>query len=64
VSSVYGSSDVRRDIPRLVALAEAKRLDLASLVSNVIPLLAGPVTVALTSPDPDAVRIVIKPNSN
>jgi S-(hydroxymethyl)glutathione dehydrogenase / alcohol dehydrogenase len=64
VSSVYGSGDVRRDIPRLVALAEAKRFDLVSLVSTTVPLLPGPVTAAVTAPDPDAVRTVILPKSN
>jgi Zn-dependent alcohol dehydrogenase len=63
VSSVYGSGDVRRDIPRLVALAEAQRFDLASLVSSTIPLLPGPVSAAVTTPDPDAVRTVIVPKS-
>jgi S-(hydroxymethyl)glutathione dehydrogenase / alcohol dehydrogenase len=64
VSSVYGSGDVRRDIPRLVALAEAQRFDLASLVSSTIPLLPGPVSAAVTTPDPDAVRTVIVPKSD
>jgi S-(hydroxymethyl)glutathione dehydrogenase/alcohol dehydrogenase len=64
VSSVYGSGDVRRDIPRLVALAEAKRFDLGSLVSTIVPLISGPVTAAVTAPDPDAVRTVIMPRSN
>jgi S-(hydroxymethyl)glutathione dehydrogenase/alcohol dehydrogenase len=64
VSSVYGSGDVRRDIPRLVALAEAKKFDLASLVSTTVPLESGPVTAAVTAPDPDAVRTVIMPKSN
>lgn len=63
VSSAYGSGDVRRDIPRLVALAEAKRFDLASLVSANIPLASGPVTAAVTTPDPDAVRTIILPKS-
>ncbi len=64
VSSVYGSGDVRRDIPRIVALAEAKRLDLASLVSTTIPLLPNLVTAAVTAPNPDAVRTVIMPKSS
>ncbi len=64
VSSVYGSGDVRRDIPRLVALAEAKTFDLASMVSTIIPLMPGPVTMAVTAPDPDAVRSIIIPKSN
>ncbi len=64
ISSVYGSGDVRRDIPRLVALAEAKRFDLASLVSTIIPLMPGPVTAAVTAPDPHAVRTVILPKSS
>lgn len=37
-SSNLGSSQIRRDIPRFVALAEADRLDLASLVSRRIAL--------------------------
>jgi S-(hydroxymethyl)glutathione dehydrogenase / alcohol dehydrogenase len=34
----YGSAQVRQDIPRLVALAEAGRLDLTSLVTKTMPL--------------------------
>jgi S-(hydroxymethyl)glutathione dehydrogenase/alcohol dehydrogenase len=34
MGSVYGSAQVRRDIPRLVALAEAGRLDLSGMVSR------------------------------
>jgi len=37
-SSNLGSSQIRRDIPRLVALAETGRLDLASMVSRRISL--------------------------
>lgn len=33
-ASVYGTSQVRRDFPRLVALAESGRLDLGALVSQ------------------------------
>ena len=33
-----GSSQIRRDFPRLVALAESGRLDLASMVSRRIRL--------------------------
>ena len=33
-SSVYGTTQVRRDFPKLVAMAEAGRLDLASMVSR------------------------------
>jgi S-(hydroxymethyl)glutathione dehydrogenase/alcohol dehydrogenase len=64
VSSVYGSGDVRRDIPRLVALAEANRFDLASMVSTIVPLAPGPLTAAVTAPDPDAVRTVMRPKSH
>jgi S-(hydroxymethyl)glutathione dehydrogenase/alcohol dehydrogenase len=64
VSSVYGSGDVRRDIPRLVALAEAKRFDLANLVTATIPLMPEPLTAAVTAPDPDTIRTVIMPQSN
>ena len=35
---LYGSCDVRRDVPRLVRLAEAGRLDLSSMVSTRIGL--------------------------
>jgi S-(hydroxymethyl)glutathione dehydrogenase/alcohol dehydrogenase len=34
----YGSAQVRRDIPRLVALAESKRLDLAAMVSKTLTI--------------------------
>jgi S-(hydroxymethyl)glutathione dehydrogenase/alcohol dehydrogenase len=38
IGSVYGSSQVRRDFPRLVQLAETGRLDLGALVSRQIAL--------------------------
>lgn len=38
VGSYYGSGQVRTDFPRLVALAEAGRLDLAGAISRRIPL--------------------------
>jgi S-(hydroxymethyl)glutathione dehydrogenase/alcohol dehydrogenase len=34
----YGSAQVRRDIPRLVSLAASGRLDLATMVSRVLPI--------------------------
>ena len=34
VGSFYGSGQVRRDFPRLVALAEAGSLDLGGAISN------------------------------
>jgi S-(hydroxymethyl)glutathione dehydrogenase/alcohol dehydrogenase len=34
----YGSAQVRRDIPRLVALAESKQLDLATMVSKTLTI--------------------------
>jgi S-(hydroxymethyl)glutathione dehydrogenase/alcohol dehydrogenase len=38
LGSAYGSAQVRRHMPQLVALAEAGRLDLASMVSRRLPL--------------------------
>lgn len=38
VGSLYGSSQVRRDFPRLLNLAESGRLDLGSLVTRTIAL--------------------------
>jgi len=38
LGSSYGSAQVRRDMPRLVALAEAGRLDIASMVSRRLSL--------------------------
>lgn len=38
VGSLYGSSQVRRDFPRLIRLAEAGKLDLGALVTRTIPL--------------------------
>ena len=35
---VYGSAQVRRDFPRLIALAENGRLDLGAMVSRRIKL--------------------------
>ena len=38
LGSAYGSAQVRRHMPELVALAEAGRLDLATMVSQRLPL--------------------------
>jgi S-(hydroxymethyl)glutathione dehydrogenase/alcohol dehydrogenase len=38
LGSAYGSAQVRRDMPRLVALAETGRLDIGSMVSRHIGL--------------------------
>jgi S-(hydroxymethyl)glutathione dehydrogenase / alcohol dehydrogenase len=38
LGSAYGSAQVRRHMPQLVALAEAGRLDLAAMVSQKLPL--------------------------
>jgi S-(hydroxymethyl)glutathione dehydrogenase/alcohol dehydrogenase len=38
LGSAYGSAQVRRDIPRLIALAESGRLDLGAMVSRRIGL--------------------------
>ena len=38
VGTLYGGAQVRRDIPRLVAMAEGGRLDLAGLVTRRVPL--------------------------
>ena len=40
LGSVYGSAQVRRDMPRLVTLAEAGRLDLGTMVTRHLPLEA------------------------
>ncbi len=38
LGSAYGSAQVRRDMPRLIALAEAGRLDLGAMVTNQLKL--------------------------
>lgn len=38
LGSVYGSAQVRRDMPKLVAMAEAGRLDLGGMVTRRVPL--------------------------
>ena len=38
LGSSYGSAQVRRDMPKLVALAEAGRLDLGGMVTRRVPL--------------------------
>ncbi|ONH27981.1 Zn-dependent alcohol dehydrogenase [Pseudofrankia asymbiotica] len=38
IGSAYGSAQVRRHMPQLVALAQTGRLDLASMVSATVPL--------------------------
>jgi len=52
--SNLGSAQIRRDIPRLVQLAETGRLDLGSLVSRRINL--GDVNAAVS--DMEAGRVV------
>jgi S-(hydroxymethyl)glutathione dehydrogenase/alcohol dehydrogenase len=58
-TSVYGSGDVRRDIPRLVALANTRRLDLAAMVSMSLPQEATAVNRALYAPAPGVIRSAI-----
>ncbi|MBF4163294.1 Zn-dependent alcohol dehydrogenase [Nocardioides acrostichi] len=54
----YGSAQVRRDIPRLVALAESGQLDLGSMVSRTMTL--GQVNEAFTAMSSgDVVRSVL-----
>ena len=38
LGSQYGSAQIRRDMPRLVTLAETGRLDIAGMVSRSLPL--------------------------
>ena len=38
VGVAYGNAQLRRDVPRLVALAEAERIDLGLMVSETMPL--------------------------
>jgi S-(hydroxymethyl)glutathione dehydrogenase / alcohol dehydrogenase len=59
VTSVYGSGNARRDIPRLAALAEAGRFDLNAMVSDTIGLEADAINAALLTPDPSVIRTVI-----
>lgn len=60
VGSFYGSGQVRRDFPRLVALAEAGKLDLGSAITNRIRL--DDVNQAFADLESgDAVRSVIVP---
>jgi Zn-dependent alcohol dehydrogenase len=64
VTSVYGSGNARRDIPRLAALAEAGRFNLNAMVSNTIGLEADAINAALLTPDPSVIRTVIGPASS
>jgi S-(hydroxymethyl)glutathione dehydrogenase/alcohol dehydrogenase len=60
LGSTYGSAQVQRDIPRLVAMAEAGRLDLAGMVSRHIGL--GDVDAAFRAMEAgEVIRSVIVP---
>lgn len=60
LGSVYGSAQVRRDMPKLVALAEAGRLDLGGMVTRQLPLEE--VNSALDAIDSgDVIRSVLIP---
>lgn len=58
-TSVYGSGDVRRDIPRLVALTEAGQLNLRAMISRTTNREASAVNDALFTPGPGTIRSVI-----
>jgi S-(hydroxymethyl)glutathione dehydrogenase/alcohol dehydrogenase len=58
--SFYGSSDMRFEVPRMVALWRSGRLDLAALVSDVVPL--DRINEAADRQlEGDAVRVVVTP---
>jgi S-(hydroxymethyl)glutathione dehydrogenase/alcohol dehydrogenase len=58
----FGSVHIRRDIPRFVALAEAGLLDLASLITGVVPLETETVNQAFEALESGtAVRTVFTP---
>jgi S-(hydroxymethyl)glutathione dehydrogenase/alcohol dehydrogenase len=60
IGSFYGSSNMRRDLPRLVALWRSGRLNLDRMVDEVIPLdrIAEAVQRQVSG---DAVRVVVAP---
>lgn len=60
LGSVYGSAQIRRDMPKLVALAEAGRLDLGGMVTRRVPL--DDVNLALEAIDSgEVIRSVLVP---
>jgi len=60
--STYGSAQVRRDMPRLVALAEAGRLNLGTMVSRLLPLDGiGPAFESMESGE--AIRSILDPRA-
>ena len=60
LGSQYGSAQIRRDMPDLVRLAEAGRLDLAGMVSRRVPL--GEVNAAIAAIEAgDVIRSVLDP---
>lgn len=60
IGSFYGSSDMRFEVPRMVALWRSGRLDLGALVSDVVPLQR--INEAVTRQlEGDAVRVMVTP---
>jgi S-(hydroxymethyl)glutathione dehydrogenase/alcohol dehydrogenase len=60
IGSFYGSSDMRFEVPRMVALWRSKRLDLDALISDVVPLAR--INDAVTQQlEGDAVRVMVTP---
>lgn len=60
IGSFYGSSDMRLEVPRMVALWRAGRLDLQTLVPDVVPLERINEAVARQL-EGDVVRIMVTP---
>jgi S-(hydroxymethyl)glutathione dehydrogenase/alcohol dehydrogenase len=61
-SSRFGGIDLRRYFPRFVRLAEPGKLDLASMVTEVIPLEASAINDAFAAMLAGAtVRTVVRP---
>lgn len=59
--SNYGSAQVRRDMPRIIALAEAGRLDLGTMVSRQLPL-DGIGSAFESMESGDAIRSILVPS--
>jgi S-(hydroxymethyl)glutathione dehydrogenase/alcohol dehydrogenase len=61
MGSFYGSSDMRQEVPRMVALWQSGRLNLEALVSDVVPLASINAAVSRQL-DGDALRVMVRPS--
>jgi S-(hydroxymethyl)glutathione dehydrogenase/alcohol dehydrogenase len=62
LGSQYGSAQIRRDMPRLVRLAETGRIDIAGMVSRRLPLSAAEAAIEAIEAG-EVIRAILEPRA-